>query len=58
MRPTMQEPRPACGPSILNGRFGGDRVGFGGTGKPRVWTLRSDMLSPRYTTEWAELLRV
>ena len=42
----------------LNGRYGRDTVGFGVTGQPRVWTLRSDMLSPRYTTEWEELLRV
>jgi len=42
----------------LNGRFGRDMIRFGVTGKPRVWTLRSDMLSPRYTTEWDEPLRV
>jgi DNA polymerase V len=42
----------------INGRFGRDTVTFSVTGKPRAWTLRSDMLSPRYTTEWDELLPV
>jgi DNA polymerase V len=42
----------------LNGRFGQDMIKFGVTGKKRAWTLRSDMLSARYTTHWDELLRV
>jgi hypothetical protein len=31
-----------------------DTVPFGVTGRPRAWKLRSNMLSPRYTTEWGE----
>jgi DNA polymerase V len=42
----------------LNGRFGRDTVAFSVTGKPRVWKVRSDMLSARYTTHWDELLQV
>jgi DNA polymerase V len=42
----------------LNGRFGRGTVNFGVTGGKRPWTLRSGMLSGRYTTEWGELLRV
>jgi hypothetical protein len=38
--------------------FGRDTITFSVTGKPRVWTLHSDKLSPRYTAEWDELLRV
>jgi DNA polymerase V len=42
----------------LNGRFGRDAVTFATTARPRPWRLRSDMLSPRYTTHWDELLQV
>jgi Domain of unknown function (DUF4113) len=42
----------------LNGRFDRDTVAFGVTGKPRVWKLRSEMLSARYTAHWDESLRV
>jgi Domain of unknown function (DUF4113) len=36
---------------------GRDTIDFSVTGQRRVWTLPSDMLSPRYTAEWDELLR-
>ncbi|HTF45493.1 MAG TPA: DUF4113 domain-containing protein [Terriglobales bacterium] len=39
-------------------RDGSGTAGAGMTGRPRAWTLRSDMLSPRYTTEWDDLLLV
>ena len=42
----------------LNGRFDRDTVAIGVTGKPRVWKLRSEMLSARYTAHWDESLRV
>ena len=42
----------------LNARFGRDTVAFGRTAQRRDWHLRSDMLSPRYTTNWDELLKV
>ncbi len=42
----------------LNSRFGRDAVRFGATAQPRPWRLRSEMLSPRYTTHWDELLEV
>ena len=42
----------------LNARFGRDAVTFGRTGAKRPWTLRSEMLSRRYTTDWDELLAV
>ena len=42
----------------LNARFGRDTVVFGRTRQRRQWHLRSNMLSPRYTTDWDELLRV
>ena len=41
----------------LNARFGRDCI-VGRTGARRPWALRSDMLSPRYTTEWEELLAI
>ena len=42
----------------LNRRFGRDTVGFAAAGRRRAWKLRSEFLSPRYTTNWDELLRV
>lgn len=40
----------------LNGRFGRNTLTFGTTSEPRAWLLRSNMLSPRFTTHWDELL--
>jgi DNA polymerase V len=42
----------------LNIRFGRDTVSFAPTGRRRPWKLRREFLSPRFTTEWDELLRV
>ena len=42
----------------LNRRFGRDTVTFAASGRRRAWKLRSEFLSPRFTTDWDELLRV
>jgi DNA polymerase V len=42
----------------LNTRFGRNTVTFGTTSEPRAWLLRSNMLSPRFTTHWDEILSV
>ena len=39
----------------LNGRYGRETVTFTATGR-NGWKLRREMLSPRYTTNWGELL--
>jgi DNA polymerase V len=43
---------------MLNRRFGRDTVSFVAAGRRRAWKLRSEFLSPRFTTNWDELLRV
>jgi DNA polymerase V len=43
---------------MLNRRFGRDTVSFAAAGRRRAWKLRSEFLSPRFTTNWDELLRV
>ena len=42
----------------LNARYGRDTVTFAASGRERAWKLRSGHHSPRYTTNWDELLRV
>ena len=42
----------------LNGRYGRDTITFAASGRKRGWKLRSDYISPRYTTAWEDLLRV
>ena len=42
----------------LSARFGRGTVGFGTAGARHGWGLRREFISPRYTTEWTELLRV
>ena len=42
----------------LNRRFGRDTVSFAVSGRRRAWKLRSAFLSPRFTTDWDELLLV
>jgi DNA polymerase V len=42
----------------LNARYGRDTVTYAASGRRREWKLRSDQLSPRYTTDWEELLSV
>jgi DNA polymerase V len=42
----------------LNRRFGRDTVSFAASGRRRAWKMRSASISPRFTTNWDELLRV
>jgi DNA polymerase V len=42
----------------LNARFGRGVVAFGTAGVRHSWGLRREFISPHYTTEWNELLRV
>lgn len=42
----------------LNRHFGRDTVTYAAAGLRRAWRLRSDFISPRYTTNWDELLQV
>ena len=42
----------------LNARYGRDTISYARSGRQRDWKLRSEHLSPRYTTRWEELLRV
>ena len=42
----------------LNGRYGRDTITFAASGRKRGWKLRSDFVSPRYTTAWEDLLQV
>ena len=42
---------------VLNRRFGRNTVGFAAVGIQRTWNLRSDFISPRYTTSWDECCR-
>ena len=43
----------------LNRRFGRDTVSFAAAGvSSRGWSMQRDSLSPRYTTNWDELLIV
>lgn len=42
----------------LNGDWGRETVRLAGSGIARGWKLRSDQKSPRYTTDWDELLQV
>jgi DNA polymerase V len=42
----------------LNQRFGRDTISFAVSGRQRGWKLRSEFISPRYTTNWTELLSV
>jgi DNA polymerase V len=42
----------------INARHGRDAVTLAVSGRKRPWGLRSERRSPRYTTEWDELLKV
>ena len=42
----------------LNTDYGRATVRFAVTGMVQGWKLRSDQRSPRYTTEWGELVMV
>jgi DNA polymerase V len=39
----------------LNGRLGRNAVALGAAGTGRVWSMKSDNRTPRYTTEWCEV---
>jgi DNA polymerase V len=43
---------------LLNRRFGRDTVTFAVSGRARGWKLKSEFISPRFTTSWDELLTV
>jgi DNA polymerase V len=42
----------------LNKRYGRDTISLGTSGRKRGWKLRNDFISPRFTTNWDELLSV
>ena len=42
----------------INGTFGRDTIRLAASGTQRGWKIRSEQRSPRYTTEWDELLCV
>jgi DNA polymerase V len=42
----------------INRRFGRDTVMLGSSGIKPKWALRREMLSPCYSTDWNELVRV
>jgi len=42
----------------INRRFGCDTVMLGSSGIKPKWSLRREMLSPCYSTDWNELVRV
>ena len=41
-----------------NAHHGRDTLAYASTGRQKAWTLRRDFVSPRYTTDWSELLAV
>ena len=43
---------------LVNARHGRDTISFAWSGRQPAWKLRSEHRSPRYTTNWEELLRV
>jgi len=42
----------------INRKWGPDAITFSAAGIKQEWQMRREMLSPRYTTSWNELLRV
>ncbi|MDX2129587.1 MAG: Y-family DNA polymerase [Chloroherpetonaceae bacterium] len=42
----------------LNNRFGRNTISFAASGTKRSWRMKSDLLSPQFTTSWDELLVV
>ena len=42
----------------INRKYGRDTLRLGSSGHHPSWALRRKMLSPSYSTNWAELLRV
>lgn len=39
----------------INQRYGTDKIFFAGNGVEKKWRMRREILSPRFTTSWAEL---
>ncbi len=39
----------------INQKFGTDKIFFAGSGVEKKWRMRREILSPRFTTNWAEL---
>jgi DNA polymerase V len=42
----------------LNAQYGRDTLTYAAAGRRKPWKLRRDFMSPRYTTDWNELLSV
>jgi Domain of unknown function (DUF4113) len=47
-----------CALDAINRKYGRDTLRLGSSGHHPSWALRRKMLSPSYSTNWAELLRV
>ena len=43
---------------IINSRYGTDSVKMASCGLEKHWQMKAEMRSPRFTTHWAELLKV
>lgn len=43
---------------VLKRQYGAQTLRIGGNGRRHAWAMRRDYLSPRYTTDWNELLTV
>ena len=43
---------------ISNRDYGRGTLTYAAAGKQQAWKLRRDFMSPRYTTEWSELLSI
>lgn len=59
--PDAQETRGAkvaAAMDAINRRFGRDAVFNAAEGVARPWAMRREFLSPRYTTDWGEVLKV
>jgi DNA polymerase V len=42
----------------INAEYGRDTISLAASGRKRPWGMRSERRSPRYTTDWDELLKV
>lgn len=42
----------------INQRWGSEIVNLASTGTDRIWRMKQDQLSPRYTTRWSEIAQV
>ena len=42
----------------MNKRYGRDFVRFASSGLRRTWSMKSEQCSPRFTTEWDEILKI